>query len=45
MCRLYEIEGRKWELIAEEIGRTAANCRDKFKSLGEENFDKRVKGE
>ena len=45
LFELYETEGRKWEYIGEELGRTAENCRDKFKSMGEANYLKRIKGE
>eukprot|EP00331_Platyophrya_macrostoma_P006989 CAMPEP_0176429484 /NCGR_PEP_ID=MMETSP0127-20121128/13735_1 /TAXON_ID=938130 /ORGANISM="Platyophrya macrostoma, Strain WH" /LENGTH=631 /DNA_ID=CAMNT_0017811291 /DNA_START=1 /DNA_END=1896 /DNA_ORIENTATION=+ len=42
---LVKENGRKWELIGEKLGRTALNVRDKYKEIGEENSDQRVKGE
>lgn len=33
---MVEKNGRKWELIGEELERTAMNVRDKYKLLGEE---------
>jgi hypothetical protein len=30
------MHGRKWKIIADELGRTQINVRDKFKSMGEE---------
>lgn len=35
--------GEKWKDIGEYIGRTATNCKDKYKELGGKNFDKRIK--
>lgn len=35
--------GREWEQLGELLGRTALNVRDKYKSLGEENHNSRVK--
>lgn len=34
--RLVDSMGRKWEQIGQELDRTAENCRDKYKSMGEE---------
>jgi len=35
--------GNKWQVIAEKLGRTPMNVRDKFKSMGGENNEKRKK--
>ncbi|KRX03138.1 Homeodomain protein [Pseudocohnilembus persalinus] len=40
---LVELHGRKWEKIGELIGRTAGNCRDKYKSIGDRNHQNREK--
>ena len=44
LIRLINLKGRKWQWIANELDRTPTNVRDKFKSLGEENHDKRKSG-
>jgi hypothetical protein len=44
LLRLVDEKGRKWEEIARELGRTAMNCRDKYKTMGEENWEERRKG-
>jgi len=44
LLALVEEKGRKWQEIAEELGRTPTNVRDKYKSLGEENHEDRKKG-
>ena len=36
--------GRKWKKIGGILGRTDLNVRDKYKSLGEENHNERLKG-
>lgn len=41
--RLIEMHGRKWKTIADEMDRTPINVRDKYKSLGEENYGIREK--
>ena len=38
-----ETKGREWEAIGKLLGRTSLNVRDKFKELGEGNYNKRVK--
>lgn len=37
------MHGRKWKTIADEMDRTPINVRDKYKSLGEENYGIREK--
>lgn len=40
---LVEQHGRKWDKIAKILGRTPTNVRDKYKNIGEEKHDRRVK--
>ena len=35
--------GRKWKMIGKEMGRTSDNVYDKYRSLGEEGHEERVK--
>ena len=37
LINLVKEHGKKWELIAQKLERTALNCKDKYKSLGKEN--------
>jgi hypothetical protein len=32
-CSLVEHEGRRWQAISQAMGRTPANCRDRFRDL------------
>ena len=36
-------QGRHWEDLAKMLGRTAPNVRDKYKEMGEGNYEKRNK--
>lgn len=44
LLKFVEERGREWERVGRELGRTAHNCKDKYKELGENNSSRRVKG-
>ena len=35
---MVELHGYKWKMISEELGRMQTNCRDKWRSLGGDNY-------
>ncbi len=41
---LVEKYGRKWTMISKELKRSSDNCYDKFRELGDENLEERIKG-
>ena len=43
LLALVDKYGRKWKLIAKELNRTSDNVYDKYRSLGEEGLEERIK--
>ncbi|EGR34167.1 transcription termination RNA polymerase i, putative, partial [Ichthyophthirius multifiliis] len=44
LINLVNQHGNKWKLIANIMGKTATNIRDKYKQIGQENFNQRQQG-
>jgi hypothetical protein len=43
LLALVDKYGRKWKMISKELGRTSDNVYDKYRSLGEEAHEERVR--